>query len=77
MLREINKGLKAVGKLAGLETVLTTYVARHSFATIMKMNGIATAVISEALGHDSEKTTQVYLDSFGNKALDEASKAIL
>lgn len=77
MLREINKNLKAVGKLAGIEAELTTYVARHSYATILKKKGISTSLISEALGHDSEKTTQVYLESFGNNILDEASKAIL
>jgi len=43
----------------------------------MKKSGHSVAVISEALGHDSEDTTQIYLDSFGNDVLDEASKAIL
>ena len=56
---------------------LTTYVARHSFATIMKKSGISTTIISQALGHDSEKTTQIYLESFENTVLDEASKVIL
>lgn len=77
MLRIINKNLKAVGKLAGIQTQLTTYVARHSYATIMKKKGISTSVISQALGHQSEKVTQVYLESFDNDILDEASKVIL
>lgn len=77
MLRTVNKSLKAVGKLAGIETKLTTYVARHSYATILKKNGISTTLISQAMGHDSEKTTQIYLESFGNNILDEASKVIL
>jgi len=77
MLREINKNLKAVGKLAGVKSELTTYVARHSYATILKKSGVSTSLISEALGHDCEKTTQIYLDSFGNSALDEVSKFVL
>lgn len=77
MLREINKNLKAVGKLAGIKSELTTYVARHSYATILKKSGVSTSLISEALGHDCEKTTQIYLDSFGNSTLDEVSKVIL
>ncbi len=77
MLREVNKGLKAVSKLAGIETELTTYVARHSYATILKKSGISTALISEAMGHHSEKTTQIYLESFGNDILDAASKVLL
>lgn len=44
---------------------------------ILKKSGIATSVISEAMGHDSEKTTKIYLESFENKVLDEANKALL
>ncbi len=77
MLREINKNLKAVGKLAGVKSELTTYVARHSYATILKKKGISTSIISQALGHQNEKVTQVYLDSFANDVLDEASNLIL
>ncbi len=77
MLKKINSDLKEIGKLARLESVLTTYVARHSYATIMRTSGISTAIISEALGHDSEKTTQIYLVSFENTILDKASEAIL
>jgi integrase len=77
MLKEVNRGLKAVGKLAGIETKLTTYVARHSYATVLRKNGISTSIISQAMGHDSEKTTQIYLECFGNNILDEASKVIL
>jgi site-specific recombinase XerD len=72
-----NKGLKEIALRAKIDFNLTTYVARHSYATIMKRNGVSTSLISESLGHRSEKTTQVYLDSFENKMLDEANKAIL
>jgi len=77
MLRQINKDLKVIGRLAKLNDELTTYVARHSYATILKREGIATNIISQALGHDSEKTTQIYLESFENNVLDQASKLIL
>lgn len=73
----INKDLKKIAELAKIDFNLTTYVARHSYATIMKRSGISTSVISESLGHNNEKTTQVYLDRFENLILDEASKAIL
>jgi len=77
MLKIVNADLKAIGNNAKIETKLTTYVARHSYATILKRSGISTSIISEAMGHDSEKTTQIYLDSFENNVLDEASKMIL
>lgn len=77
MLRKINSDLKEIARLCKIKTNLTTYVARHSFATVLKKQGVNTSLISEMLGHDSEKTTQVYLDSFENKVLDELSKELL
>lgn len=77
MLRIVNQDLKSVGENAKITEKLTTYVARHSFATNLKRSGISTSVISEAMGHDSEKTTKIYLESFGNDILDEAIKSIL
>ena len=77
MLKIVNSDLKTIAEKAKIETRLTTYVARHSYATIMKRNGISISMISESLGHESEKTTQIYLDSFENGILDEASKVIL
>ncbi len=75
--KSVNKELKEIAKKANVEFNLTTYVARHSYATIMKRIGASTSIISESLGHDSEKTTQIYLDSFENKELDEANRALL
>jgi integrase len=77
MLKIVNKDLKEIATLAKIDEILTTYVARHSYATIMKRSGVSTSIISEALGHESEKTTQIYLDTFESKVLDEASMAIL
>lgn len=78
VLTQVNADLKLIAKELKLsESRLTTYVARHTYATVMKKSGQSIAVISEALGHDSESTTQIYLDSFENDVLDEASKAIL
>lgn len=77
MLRKINADLKLIGEKCGIQAELTTYVARHSFATILKRQGVNTSHISEMLGHDSEKTTQIYLDSFESKVLDEVSKGLL
>lgn len=72
VLAKVNKALKQIGKELGLPIKLTTYVARHSFATVLKRAGVSTSLISESLGHSSEKITQTYLDSFGNTQIDEA-----
>jgi len=76
-IKQINSSLKHIAKIAGIEINLTTYVARHSFATVLKRSGVNTSIISESLGHSSEKTTQIYLDSFDNEQIDEAMKNLL
>lgn len=73
----INKYLKTIGELAKIDTTLTTYVARHTYATVLKRSGVNTSIISESLGHSSEKITQIYLDSFENSQIDEAMKNLL
>ena len=72
VITKVNRELKQIGKELGLPIKLTTYVARHSFATILKREGVSTSIISETLGHSSERITQIYLDSFENKQIDEA-----
>ncbi len=73
----VNRDLKEIGRLAKIDEPLTTYVARHSYATILRKSGVATAVISQAMGHDSEKTTKIYLESFENSVVDKANEALL
>lgn len=77
VISKINLRLKAIGKELGLPIDLTTYVARHSFATVLKRSGVNTSLICEALGHSSERVTQIYLDSFGNDQMDDAMKNLL
>jgi len=72
-----NKDLKRIGELAQINMNLSTYVARHSFATILKNSGVNISLISEALGHSELSTTQIYLDSFENSQIDEAMKCLL
>ncbi|MCR5888019.1 site-specific integrase [Hymenobacter sp. J193] len=77
VLGQVNKDLKELGELAGIATPLTTYVARHSFATSLKQSGVATGVISEAMGHKSEAVTAIYLGSFASETIDAAYEQLL
>jgi len=63
--------------LLGLKVNLSSYVARHSWATAAYRQGIPVAVISESLGHSSEKVTYTYLASFDNSTLSRANQEIL
>ena len=74
---KVNDILKTLGKRLGIEANITTYVARHSFASVLKKSGVNIALISEALGHSDLATTQIYLDSFDNEQVDEAMKNLL
>lgn len=77
MLGKVNKNLKLLAAQLGVEANLTTYVARHSFASVLKKSGVNIALISEALGHSDLTTTQIYLDSFDNEQIDNAMKNLL
>jgi integrase/recombinase XerD len=72
----INDHMKAIAPAVGIEKPLTTYAARHSFATILQRSGTDISLISEAIGHASEKTTQNYLAGFEDDAKRETMKAL-
>ena len=72
VITKVNACLKEIGEELHLPVTLTTYVARHSYATVLKRAGVPTSIISESLGHSSEKVTQIYLDSFENSQIDKA-----
>lgn len=76
VISKVNERLKQIGKALNLPITLTTYVARHSQATVMKRAGISTAIIREIMGHSSERVTQIYLDSFDNEQVDNALKSL-
>lgn len=73
----INKALKDVAKAVGLSVPLTMYVARHSWASIAKSQGIPLSIISEGMGHDSEMTTMIYLASLDTSIVDNANDTII
>ena len=73
----INRKLKILGKMVDVQLSLTTYTARHSWASVAKLKNVPISVISEGLGHDSEMTTQIYLASLDNAVVDKANAQIL
>lgn len=76
-MRKINRLLKDIANRAGLPLSLSMYYARHSWATIARGRDVPLAVISEGLGHDSETTTQIYLDSIKSSEVDKVNRMIL
>lgn len=76
-LHILNGRLKELAKLCRLRVNLTMYVARHSWASIARHKNVPISVISEGMGHDSEATTMIYLDSIETSAVDKANRMIL
>ncbi|MFB9056700.1 site-specific integrase [Mariniflexile ostreae] len=77
VLRAYNLRLKEIAKLVGVETRLTSYVARHSFATILKMSGTPIEKISEMMGHADVSITMSYLKEFSNEDLDSENRKFM
>lgn len=73
----INRNLKKIGRIAGLRIPLTTYVARHTWATTMRDMGYDLSIVSTGLGHDNLKTTQIYLSSIDTTVVMEANKKMI
>lgn len=76
VLTNTNRWLRKIGQRVGIKH-LTTYVARHTYATVLKRSGVSVALISESLGHSDLSTTQIYLDSFENSQIDAAMQHLL
>lgn len=76
-LRYINHNLKEVARMAGIAAPLTTYVARHSWASAAQTKDIPIQVISQGLGHTDLNTTQIYLSSITTGEIDRANALIL
>ena len=77
LCRQINRELHRIAKDLGISEDVTTYVARHSFATVLKKSGVNIGIISQALGHQDIKTTQIYLSKFDDEQVDSAMKNLL
>ena len=76
-LRTQNYRLKKLAELSGIKKQISTHWARHSWASIGKQENLSIRVISECLGHTSEKTTRIYLDSLDNSLLDAANDTVI
>ncbi len=76
-LGKTNRALHTIGKMAGIKEPLTTYVARHTWASVAHDADIPIAVISGCMGHKDEQTTQIYLSSLNIAKLHEANRKVI
>ncbi len=76
-IKNINKWMKRIALELEFDVIPTFYYARHTYATILRNSGASIDYISEALGHNSTKTTQNYLDSFEETKVREYNSRLL
>lgn len=76
-IRKYNRQLKEISSILDLDGCISSYVARHSWASIAKQAGVPVNTICECMGHTSEKTTQIYLSSLNQNTLDEANRLVI
>ena len=76
-LNNYNRHLKMLSNFLPSRSKLTSYVARHSWATVARDHNVPISVISAGLGHTSEQTTQIYLTMLENSVIDEANQGII
>lgn len=76
-IRIYNLNLKRLSSFLGSNISLTSYVARHTWATTAYRQHLPLSVICQAMGHDSEHTTQIYLKSLENTVINEANHKLL
>lgn len=75
---QVNRAIRAISERLGLPTSrLSFYTARHTYASALKVLGVSTEVISEALGHSNMKTTEIYLKQFEQGVLDQADRLLI
>ena len=72
-----NKQLKLIFKELKINNQINFYTARHTFATLSLKNGVHVSKIKQALGHQSIKTTESYLEDFNDHEIDEAFEKLI
>lgn len=75
-LGRINRHLRRIAAMTNIKVPLTTYTARHTWATLARDYGAPVSVISAGLGHTSEEMTRIYLKEFDVSLLDKVNSMV-
>ena len=75
-LGRVNRYLKKITFRLNINVRLTTYTARHTWATLARESGAPISIISAGLGHTSEEMTRVYLKEFDQETLARVNRIV-
>lgn len=76
-LKEFNSDLKKIAEIQGIHSTVTSYVARHSYATILRYLGGTTEAISQSMGHSNVGITTAYLKDFEHDDIDVVNRKLI
>ena len=74
--KQVNKYVNIIARKVGINENVTTYTARHTFATVMKRAGVPISYIADSLGHSDVRVTERYLAGFEDEYRDKVSGAL-
>lgn len=77
LVAKTNKYMNRIAKELKIEVKLNTYVARHTFSTVLKKSGKSSEFIADALGHSDPKTTQNYLSEIDEESVHEMANELI
>jgi len=77
VLGRYNRALKRLSDYLRLDRPLTSYIPRHSWATIAYKGGVELSAISKVLGHTNPNTTLLYIRELDDSYVDHANKVVL
>ncbi|MCW4470350.1 site-specific integrase [Flavobacterium sp. MFBS3-15] len=76
-LKQFNSDLKKIAEIQGIYSTVTSYVARHSYATILRYLGVSTEAISQSMGHSNVGITTAYLKEFEQDDIDIINRKLI
>lgn len=76
-LQRFNSDLKKIAEIVGIDKPLSSYVARHSYATNLKQLGVSTDIVSQSMGHTNVAITTAYLKDFEDDIIDKENEKLL
>lgn len=76
-LKKFNSDLKKIAEIVGVDKPLSSYVARHSYATNLKQIGVSTDIVSQSMGHKNVAITTAYLKDFEDDVIDKENEKLL
>ena len=76
-LRHFNRELARLMKQLLLGVSVSSYTARHTWATLAYHSGVPVGLISQSLGHSSIRVTMTYLKPFDAEVIDRINRQVI